>query len=105
MLDIQWLEDHSPTDQFEKRLTPDSCESFKEAEICHHIVGLSKLGDIAWEYAKLDDIKITLTLAHLRIGYLVGNPEVGNSEYVGHQDCPPQPLCFFAQFIRYMGPG
>ena len=48
---------------------------------------------------------ITLTLAHLRIGYLVGNPEVGNSEYVGHQDCPPQPLCFFAQFIRYMGPG
>ena len=39
-------------------------------------------------------MKITLTLAHLRIGYLVGNPEVGNSEYMGHQDCPPQLVCF-----------
>ena len=42
----------------------------------------------------MSQLLITLTLAHLRIGYLVGNPEVGNSEYVGHQDCPPQLLCF-----------
>ena len=26
---------------------------------------------------------------------LGGNPEVGNSESISHQDCPPQLLCFF----------
>ena len=31
-----------------------------------------------------------LRIAHLGIGYLVGNPEVGNSEYISHQDWPPQ---------------
>ena len=36
----------------------------------------------------------TLTVAHLRIGHMEGNPEVGNSEYMGHQDCPPQLVCF-----------
>ena len=37
---------------------------------------------------------ITLMLAHLRIAYMVGNLEVGNSEYKGHQDCTLQQLCF-----------
>ena len=44
--------------------------------------------------------KVNLTLAHLRIAYMVGNSEVGNSEYIGHKDCPPQsiifqPVCLF----------
>ena len=47
---------------------------------------------------------ITLTLAHLRIGYLVGNPEVGNSDYMGHQDCPPQLLCFVCTIYPLYGP-
>ena len=36
--------------------------------------------------------KITLTIAHLKIALLGGNPEVGNSEYMDHQNCPPQLL-------------
>ena len=35
-------------------------------------------------------LMVNLTVAHLRIGHMEGNPEVGNSEYMGHQDCPPQ---------------
>ena len=38
--------------------------------------------------------RVNLTVAHLRIGHMEGNPEVGNSEYMGHQDCPPQLVCF-----------
>ena len=33
---------------------------------------------------------ITLTIAHLKIALLGGNPEVGDSEYMNHQNCPPQ---------------
>ena len=33
---------------------------------------------------------VNLTIAHLRIALLGGNPEVGNSEYINHQNCPPQ---------------
>ena len=45
----------------------------------------------------------TLTLAHLRIGHMEGNPEVGNSEYMGHQDCPPQLVCFLvAQYSPWV---
>ena len=40
-------------------------------------------------------LRLNLTLAHLRIGHMEGNPEVGNSEYMGHQDCPPQLVCFW----------
>ena len=32
-------------------------------------------------------LDVTLTLAHLRIVHM-GNPEVGNFEYIGHQDTP-----------------
>ena len=32
------------------------------------------------------------SLAHLNIALLGGNPEVGNSEYTDHQDCPPRLL-------------
>ena len=39
---------------------------------------------------------MNLTLAHLRIAYMVGNLEVGNSEYIGHQDCPPQLQHYFS---------
>ena len=48
--------------------------------------------------------RITLTLAHLRIAYMVGNLEVGNSEYMGHQDCPPQLLCVFCTIHALYGP-
>ena len=34
--------------------------------------------------------EVNLTIAHLRIALLGGNPEVGNSEYMDHQNCPPQ---------------
>ena len=33
---------------------------------------------------------VNLTIAHLRIALLGGNPEVGNSEYMDHQNCPPK---------------
>ena len=36
--------------------------------------------------------QITLTIAHLKIALLGGNSEVGNSEYINHQNCPPQLL-------------
>ena len=39
---------------------------------------------------------ITLTIAHLKIALLGGNSEVGNSEYINHQNCPPQLLCIFS---------
>ena len=46
---------------------------------------------------------VNLTLAHLRIGHMEGNPEVGNSEYMGHQDCPPQLVCFLvAQYSPWV---
>ena len=31
---------------------------------------------------------VNLRIAHLRIGCLVGNPEVGNSEFISHQVWP-----------------
>ena len=34
---------------------------------------------------------ITLTIAHLKIALLGGN-----SEYINHQNCPPQLLCIFS---------
>ena len=33
---------------------------------------------------------------HLRITLLGGNPELGNSEYMDHQDCPLQLETYFA---------
>ena len=42
------------------------------------------------------DYAITLTIAHLKIALLGGNSEVGNSEYINHQNCPPQLLCIFS---------
>ena len=45
---------------------------------------------------KIKDKKITLTIAHLKIALLGGNSEVGNSEYINHQNCPPQLLCIFS---------
>ena len=37
---------------------------------------------------------INLRIAQLKIALLGGNPVVGNSESISHQDCPPQLLCF-----------
>ena len=34
------------------------------------------------------------------LAHMEGNPEVGNSEYMGHQDCPPQLVCFFVAQYR-----
>ena len=40
--------------------------------------------------AKNINHQVNLRIVHLRIGNLLGNPEVDNSEYMSHQDCPPQ---------------
>ena len=41
-------------------------------------------------YCEKSEGAVNLTVAHLRIGHMEGNPDVGNSEYMGHHNCPPQ---------------
>ena len=54
-------------------------------------------GDFNFENPGKSILKtITLTIAHLKIALLGGNSEVGNSEYINHQNCPPQLLCIFS---------
>ena len=43
-----------------------------------------------WGFQVHRHYRVNLTIAHLRIALLGGNPEVGNSEYINHQNCPPQ---------------
>ena len=50
---------------------------------------------ISYCFSALALLSITLRIAHLRIAHWGGNPEVGNSESISHQDCPPQLLSFW----------